>query len=91
MTEVSYKSLIAKEADIDKLYGATTNPEVVDIENLTIVKHKGSGTGKCLKSALEKATIQGNKQSRSCKPCGVKGYNSRKCLPLLNNSKVQSA
>nr|KAJ0192508.1 hypothetical protein LSAT_V11C800389890 [Lactuca sativa] len=82
---------VTKEDHIDKLYGATTNPEVVDVENPPMVKNKGSGTGKRLKSALEKATIQGNKQSRSCKTCGVKGHNSRKCLTLLNKSKVQSA
>ncbi|CAI9267961.1 unnamed protein product [Lactuca saligna] len=87
----SDKLPVTKEAHIDKLYGATTNPEVVDVENPPMVKNKGSGTGKRLKSALEKATIQGNKQSRSCKTCGVKGHNSRKCLTLLNNSKVQSA
>ncbi|CAI9259385.1 unnamed protein product [Lactuca saligna] len=87
----SDKLPVTKEAHIDKLYGATTNPEVVDVENPPMVKNKGSGTGKRLKSALEKATIQGNKQSRSCKTCVVKGHNSRKCLTLLNNSKVQSA
>ena len=87
----SDKVLVTKEDHIDKLYGATTNPEVVDVENPPMVKNKGSGTGKRLKSALEKATIQGNKQSRSCKTCGVKGHNSRKCLTLLNKSKVQSA
>lgn len=87
----SDKVPVTKEDHIDKLYGATTNPEVVDVENPPMVKNKGSGTGKRLKSALEKATIQGNKQSRSCKTCGVKGHNSRKCLTLLNNSKVQSA
>ena len=87
----SDKLPVTKEAHIDKLYGATTNPEVVDVENPPMVKNKGFGTGKRLKSALEKATIQGNKQSRSCKTCGVKGHNSRKCLTLLNKSKVQSA
>ncbi|CAH1436349.1 unnamed protein product [Lactuca virosa] len=87
----SDESPITKEAHIDKIYGATTNPEVVDVENPPMVKNKGSGTGKRLKSVLEKATIQGNKKSRSCKTCGVKGHNSRKCLTLLNNSKVQSA
>ncbi|XP_052623314.1 protein FAR1-RELATED SEQUENCE 9-like [Lactuca sativa] len=87
----SDKVPVTKEDHIDKLYGATTNPEVVDVENPPMVKNKGSGTGKRLKSALEKATIQGNKQSRSCKTCGVKGHNSRKCLTLLNKSKVQSA
>ncbi|XP_052625607.1 protein FAR1-RELATED SEQUENCE 4-like [Lactuca sativa] len=87
----SDKLPVTKEAHIDKLYGATMNPEVVDVENPPMVKNKGFGTGKRLKSALEKATIQGNKQSRSCKTCGVKGNNSRKCLTLLNNSKVQSA
>ncbi|CAI9275723.1 unnamed protein product [Lactuca saligna] len=61
----SDKLPVTKEDHIDKLYGATTNPEVVDVENPPMVKNKGSGTGKRLKSALEKATIQGNKQSRS--------------------------
>ncbi|CAI9282400.1 unnamed protein product [Lactuca saligna] len=61
----SDKLPVTKEAHIDKLYGTTTNPEVVDVENPPMVKNKGSGTGKRLKSALEKATIQGNKQSRS--------------------------
>nr|KAJ0219584.1 hypothetical protein LSAT_V11C300142720 [Lactuca sativa] len=87
----SDKLPVTKEAHIDKLYGATMNPEVVDVENPPMVKNKGSGTEKHLESALEKATIQGNKQSRSCKTCGVKGHNSRKCLTFLNNSKVQSA
>nr|KAJ0205676.1 hypothetical protein LSAT_V11C500295530 [Lactuca sativa] len=79
----SDESPVTKEAHIDKLYGATTNPEVVDVES--------SGTGKRLNSSLEKPTIQGNKQSRSCKTCGFKRHDSRKCLTLLNNSKVQSA
>ncbi|XP_052627140.1 protein FAR1-RELATED SEQUENCE 5-like [Lactuca sativa] len=61
----SGKLPVTKEAHIDKLYGTTTNPEIVDVENPPMVKNKGSGTGKRLKSALEKATIQGNKQSRS--------------------------
>ncbi|CAI9299439.1 unnamed protein product [Lactuca saligna] len=61
----SDKLPVTKEAHIDKLYGATTNPEVVDVENPPMVKNKGFGTGKRFKSALEKATNQGNKQSRS--------------------------
>ncbi|CAH1418288.1 unnamed protein product [Lactuca virosa] len=89
--EGSDESPVTKEAHIDKLYGASTNPEVVDVENPPMVKNKGYGIGKRLKSVLEKATIQGNKQSKSCKTCGVKWHNSRKCLTLLNNSKVQSA
>ncbi|KAL7599453.1 hypothetical protein Lser_V15G24060 [Lactuca serriola] len=42
----SDKLPVTKEAHIDKLYGATMNPEVVDVENPPMVKNKGSGTGK---------------------------------------------
>nr|KAJ0215273.1 hypothetical protein LSAT_V11C300137050 [Lactuca sativa] len=54
----SDESPVTKEAHFDKLYGATTNPEVVDVKNPLMVKIKGSGIGKHLKSVLEKATIQ---------------------------------
>ncbi|KAL7586673.1 hypothetical protein Lser_V15G37967 [Lactuca serriola] len=40
----SDESPVTKEAHIDKLYGATMNPEVVDVENSPMVKNKGSGT-----------------------------------------------
>ncbi|CAI9299248.1 unnamed protein product [Lactuca saligna] len=40
----SDESPVTKEAHIDKLYEATTNPQVVDVENPPMVKNKGSAT-----------------------------------------------
>ncbi|KAI3516261.1 hypothetical protein L1887_15172 [Cichorium endivia] len=84
--QTSDKLPTTKQGHIEKFYGVTI-PEGVAVENPPIVRNKGSGTGKRLKSVLEKAIDQGQKKSRTCKRCGVQGHNSRSCSTSKNVSK----
>ncbi|KAI3510526.1 hypothetical protein L1887_17592 [Cichorium endivia] len=84
--QTSDKLPTTKQGNIEKFYGVTI-PEGVAVENPPIVRNKGSGTGKRLKSVLEKAIDQGQKKSRTCKRCGVQGHNSRSCSTSKNVSK----
>ncbi|KAI3499832.1 hypothetical protein L1887_35645 [Cichorium endivia] len=84
--QTSDKLPITKQGNIEKFYGVTI-PKGVDVEKPPIVRNKGCGIGKHLKSVLEKAIDHGQKKSRTCKRCGVQGHNSRSCSTSKNVSK----
>lgn len=77
------KILQNKDSLMESIVGVS-KPDVIEIHNPTGIRNKGCGTGKRLKSRVEKAINENTKPKRLCRRCNEIGrHDSRNC-PLKN-------